>query len=168
MTLSIWFQVLIPIVSGGIGWLVGWKLKERSESLRLAREGIRQKRMDAYAEVLKPVLAIFTGVGKQSSESPKPDTKAWREKHFDLMFFGDDSVIRLWNDFWQKQYSSKVRSPEEVKEIVLDISRIILEVRRSVGHPNTGLSETDMLAWFLRDIDTLIEVKKSTDVRGRR
>ncbi len=155
-------QLVVSITTGGLGWLIGWKLKERSEALKIAKQGIQRERMEAYADVMKPIIDRITSIGLSTSRSPTStlNIQEWRQKHFQLMLFGDDEVIRLWNDLWQSLYKNPDSAIDGINQHVLHIGKIVLAIRKSLGHPATTLSETDMFAWLIRDLDKLELLKQ--------
>lgn len=124
---------------------------------------------------MAPLIDRITSVGIKTTNPRKPfDIQEWRKKHFQLMLFGDDEVIRLWNGLWQNLFKGIDQINEDIHGHVLHIGQIVLAIRRNLGHPDTTLTETDMFAWLVRDIEQLELLKKelarrASDVkRGRK
>lgn len=158
-----WLKLLVPLIAGSIGWLIGWKLKERSEALKLAKESIRQQRREAYTEVLEPLVSMMTGAGvkdKDKDGNLQVDTQAYRRKAFQLMLFGDDDVIRQWNALWQSLYKNMATIQTDAPAYLLQIGRLMLAIRKSLGHADTTLNEVDVYAWLVRDIEKLEAVRQ--------
>ena len=158
-----WIEALIGLV----GIVVGWILKSKLEELRAEREKLRSERRKVYGEILDPYIRLFAGLKGDEKAREKHQREAlkqlasfeYRKNSFDLSLFGDDNVVRAYNDLMQHAFQAAQSEQEEkhhgIKMIKL-WGKLLLEIRKSLGNKKTKLTEKDMLRSMIVDIDTIL------------
>lgn len=155
--------VVTPIFAAIVGFLV-WYVRSQIEALRQAQERLHADRRKVYAEVLNPVIRVFAGIKnpKESQRGLKQIASYdYRHAAFELTLVGSDRVVRAFNDMMQYLYRFDTDAGEQADamELMRFWGSLLLEIRKSVGNPNTDLSWTDMLRPHITDIDSFVETR---------
>jgi hypothetical protein len=98
--------------------------------------------------------------------STKPEEKVSEEEMLQfvvnfnrrLIVWGADSVIKEWSVF--KGLHEVRNSPPAM--ILIAIERILYAIRADMGHKNKGLSQGDLLAIFINDVNSYLRQQNST------
>jgi hypothetical protein len=171
---EIFGTTILVIMAGGIGWLI----KAKHESLKIEREAIRQQRFDSYMDALDPLLKILISVNTNTSNSQKQKGKKepslvqkmnmpeYRRNAFHLLLFGDDNVVEAWNALWHELY----KDPITVDNIIVHLDRIgelLVQIRKSLGHPDTNVEKRDMFKWFIKDFELMDMLAEKAKQAGK-
>jgi hypothetical protein len=91
--------------------------------------------------------------------NPEPQQSNYRRTAFEFSLIGGDNVVRAFNELMQYMFRSAndTGAKADVKELVRVWGQFLLEIRKSIGEPNTSLSSTDMLRGMITDIDALLK-----------
>jgi hypothetical protein len=145
---------------------VGWRLRNRIERQTALEDKLREDRIGTYNAILKPfIILLTTDVAWQSDPKNKGKDKSdvamrillsveYREQGFRLSLVGSDPVVRSYNNLMQYFYSraeGTTASEGDVMEMMNLLGQFLLEIRRSMGNERTGVSNWEMLEWFLTD-----------------
>jgi hypothetical protein len=145
---------------------VGWRLRAGIERRMALEDKLRDDRIGTYNAILKPFIILLTSDAAWRSD-PKNEGKdkhetatrmllslEYREEGFRLSLVGSDPVVKSYNNLMQYFYQRTEESPADesaVKEMMALLGQFLLEIRRSMGNEATGLTNWDMLDWFLTD-----------------
>ena len=123
---------------------------------------LQNNRIALYKELLEPIFTIWTpenildkenkyrGKTKEEIINRMMLSKGYHDKLFEMSLIAPDSVVRAFNEYYQYVYS---HSTEKYKLLEL-WAKIMLEIRKSMGNPNTSLHYYEMLEWKINDIYT--------------
>ena len=162
---------VLLIIAGGIGWLI----KTKHESLKIEREAIRQQLFDSYIIALEPLLKILINVSNLKPKSKNKNEPSltqqinipeYRRNAFHLLLFGDDNVVDAWNTLWHELY----KNPPTPENMIYHLDRIgllLVEIRKSLGHPETKVDKRDMFKWLIKDIGFLDFLEEPADKSER-
>ena len=79
----------------------------------------------------------------------------YRKLAFKLSLVGSDAVVLAYNELMQFFYAHEEDpSPIEtrLKEMMSLLGKFLLSIRRSMGNEFTGLTNWQMLEWFMKDV----------------
>ncbi len=153
-----WLPEVAPVALTLLGGSIGWFLKDRVEASRTREQRLHEERARLYTEILEPVLAPFTERDASTAARlvSKMTTPEYRRNAFQLAMLGSDPVVKSWNDFMQYMYhTDHDKAGVHPSTAIRRLGRVLLEIRRSVGSPDTKLTELDMLKWFIKDIEVI-------------
>jgi len=135
--------VLVSILS-----LVLGKFLENRAKLR---EEHRQKKVPVYEELIAFMFRVLFAqkLGKE------PVSEAELNQFFAqftprLVIWGAGGVIKSFGDL--RELSSQLAESERPVEVMFLYERVLLEIRRDLGHSATELRKSDLLRLFITDI----------------
>jgi hypothetical protein len=155
-----WLDLVVtPLVAAAVGFAV-WYFQSRIDALRRAQDRLHDDRRKIYADVLDPIIRTFAGI-----RNPKETQKAmahiqsfdWRRTAFEFSLIGSDNVVRAFNSMMQYlyQFDPQGGKQADLAELMRLWGSFLLEIRKNVGDPTTGLTPQDMLKPHIKDIETL-------------
>ena len=155
-------SVAIPIIIFSVG--------NRITNIRQLEEKLRNDRIEIYNKILEPFFLIFSteAIIQASMKYPKDKVKTgaqlamektlsleYQEYAFKLSLIGSDNVVRAFNNLMQATYNLKdLQGAESEKGIhlIMYMSVLLLEVRKSLGNQATKLHALEMLEWKISDL----------------
>lgn len=151
-----WINNITPVVLTLIGGGAGWLLKSKLEAKRRIEESLHEEAAQIYLEILLPFATLFSDLSSKSQADTLKKIKSpeYREKSFKLVLVGSDEVVSSWNSMWSTVYSSE-RGECQSTDVLLEFGKVLLAIRRSLGNESTSMTNTDLLKWLIKDIDTL-------------
>lgn len=144
----------VIITSGTILVSVGSLiLSNRSQ----ARQQIQQTQRERKAQVYEDMLEFWFWVLTERDQAPEEERKQ-RDKAYHstlpqkLVTWASESVL--------KEYAATL-GPDDLGEdsSAFDFEKVILAIRRDLGHTNKGLEDGDLLRLFLSGVDEELEVR---------
>ncbi len=159
---------ILVLILGAVGWTVRNRIEQartQEQFWREREEQLREDRIKIYDAVLEPfILAFSRTLPKEAKYKNKSNNEVvseimlslqYRQASFRLALMGSDSVVESYNNLMQFFYEnadSPNSTPETSKKMLELLGDFLLEIRRSVGNPNTGLTNYQMLEWMIKDI----------------
>jgi uncharacterized membrane protein (DUF485 family) len=152
-------QVATAIVAGVATILVSvfsiiWsKLYERRKEIEQEQ---RQQKSPVYEEFLSLIFKVL--LADKLGEGPVPEKEllkgmsAFAQK---LMVWGSDEVLKEYS-MWRRIAASSAAKENPVIH-VFAIERLLLAIRKDVGHKNKNLRQGDLLAIFINDIEKFLQ-----------
>jgi hypothetical protein len=121
------------------------------ENKRLIEKDIREKKIAVYEK-------LITYFFKLTAAKDKTTIPSIEEFFIDFapgfITWGSDEAIKLWSDF------RKTASQSETQSTLLTLEKLLLIIRKDIGHQNTGLANDHViLRAFINDIDKLYSKK---------
>ena len=142
-----------------IGGIITWLIKSKTEELKSVQEKIQKQQLDTYAQILEPIIRLFSGLKGDDKDTQiamkKIQSFDYRKTAFDLNLFGSDGVVKAYSDFMQYIYKMEKQEEKNPLEMLEYLGKVILEIRKNLGYKRTKLKEVDMLRFMITDIDTL-------------
>jgi hypothetical protein len=120
------------------------------QKVRISQE-IRDKKIPVYEELIEGIFKMLRAI-KKGEQSPENEIE-------DFMFsfaqqaivWGSDSVLEAFYNFRHGN------NPDDARQIAIYLEKLMLAVRKDLGHSNTGLSQGKLLGLFLNDFDEFME-----------
>jgi len=147
----------VIVTSGTILVSVGSLIwSNRSQQRQQAQQAQRDRKADAYEELLD----YWFWVMRERRNAPPAKRKQRDEKYRatvpqKLITWGSEDVI--------KEFTAQV-GPSGVTEetSMLGFEKLLLAVRKDLGHTNKNLEEGDLLRPFLKGVDEAVQEKRGT------
>lgn len=153
---------LLPTLLVVIAGFITWYLKDKSEKLKLQREKLIEEKRKNYEDILEPIIRLFAGTKGNKAELQKAMKQVqsfqYKKTAFQLMLFGSEGVVNAYNDYFQYLYKSE--NDLEPFQMLNNLGKVVLEIRKDLGNDKTALKEFDMLRFMINDIDSLESNKK--------
>ena len=154
-------QVATAIVAGVATLLVSvfsvlWS--KRVDRLREIEQEQRKQKIPVYEEFLSLIFRMLfaekLGEGPVTEQDMMKSMSLFGQK---IIVWGSDDVL--------KEYASWRRVATTIAEgnpafHIFAVERLLLAIRKDVGHKNKNLKQGDLLSIFINDIDSFLEVKK--------
>ena len=122
---------------------------------------IRMRSYDARKESYKQLLKPFTETLILSSKQKPIDFQKYIEEmmrsNIDIHLLGSDKTCKLWENWRVLAFKTKEDDDELQKKIglasLIFYARLILSIRKDLGHPYTKITEIDILRSFIKDLE---------------
>ncbi len=138
-----------------IGGIITWFIKTKIEELKSIQEIIHKQQLETYSEILEPIIRLFSSIKNDSNDDEIAINKIksfdYRKTAFDLNLFGSDEVINAYADFMQYVYAMEKTENKNPNEMILLLGKVMLEIRKSLGHKKTKLKDIDMLRFVITE-----------------
>ncbi len=146
---------------------VGWKLRQTVDRRIELENQLREDRIEIYNQILEPFIIILMSdaawehnkqnKGRDKSEIAigKMLSLEYRKLAFKLSLVGSDAVVLAYNELMQFFYAHEEDpAPIEtrLKAMMALLGNFLLAIRRSMGNEFTGLTNWQMLEWFMKDV----------------
>jgi len=150
-------QSILPTLLAMAGGAIGWYFRSKWEASHRQREKLRDERAATYMEILEPFIRLFSDLSPQGQKETLSLIKSLesRKSSFRLVLVGEDNVVQAWNQMWKSVYDLDAQGGGDNTILLRRFGAVLLEIRKSIGSPETGLREQDMLQWLIKDIERL-------------
>ena len=123
---------------------------KRAEAVALITKEQREKKIPVYESFIEFSIRYTLKKGGDSQLSEEEVRQFLTEYTQRMMVWGSDEVIAAWVTF---RYSSIGSSPSTDGNAVLEqFEKIILAMRKDLGHKNKGFKPNDILRMFVNDL----------------
>jgi hypothetical protein len=164
---SILVTFLSPILIT-LGGIISWLIKSKKESLQLAEQLSREKRLETYKKILDPYLTVLTplATAEEKEEALRiiPSSK-YKKTAFDLVTFGSDETVRCFNKLMQHAYINAGQEKNNTDILIL-FSDFILNIRKDLYSKKTKLKNYETLEFTVTDIKDHIDKFNNTKNKG--
>lgn len=129
------------------------------EANRERAQRLREKKVDLYEEFVRFMLGeFFLGGADQEAKNEK------LKEYFPKMTAGfvswaDDEVMVRWSQFRSGLANQPTGQPTGLGPM-LAFEKVLLAIRKDLGHLNRGLQPGDLLRFFINDVDKLMGPRK--------
>lgn len=150
-------------------------VSKQLEKKREIEQIIRDKKIPIYEDFM---MSMFKFLNQQASlrrnQADNPSTTQlesatnqemqtfFQEFTPKLIVWGTDEVVSNWSSFRQKslapQTATASRTREESIRMLLDFEKLLLSIRRDLGHANTKLKDGDLLRTFINDVPNELDM----------
>lgn len=143
------------------GALITWFLKSQREDKILIQEKTRESKIQIYQTLLEPIIITFTATATPEEKelgNKKLLSVEYKKTAFNLVTFGSDEVVRSYNKMMQALYNVNLNEIEEDDAsysivMLTYLSDFLLSIRKDLYTNKTKLKRSEMLEFFLSDID---------------
>jgi hypothetical protein len=157
-----WKAVLLASIPGLVGLFVALyqKYADRKKDIEFK---LRDEKVKTYTALLELVFGFFKAAkGKNAdAKKSKPSEEAELSHELEMQFmdvsrmlvmWGSDDLIRRYSDW--RLLSARTEKPS-VADVMGGLGRLILQLRKDMGHKDKNLPYETLLSLFINDIDKL-------------
>ena len=152
-----WINFLLTPVVAAIVGLAVWFVQSRVELVRRERDKLHDERRKIYSDVLDPYIRAFSGIKDPQTQAEilqKITSHEYRKTSFEFALLASDDVVKAFNQMMQYFFTAEAEGgAADPIEMLKRWGGFLLEIRKNIGDPRTGLSEIDMLRGHITDID---------------
>jgi hypothetical protein len=149
-----------PIVAALVGFGV-WYFQSRIERLRREQEKLHDVRRKVYAELLDPYIRMFSSVKDPQARArvvKQITSYDYKKTAFEFSLLGSDKVVRAFNKMMQYFYALEETGQQPDSRTMLTLwGGFLLEIRKSLTHGRTRLTERDMLRGLIKGVDEVVK-----------
>lgn len=139
------------VIVSVISVLFAKRLEQRSLLLKEHRD----RKTPIYEEIVGLVfsMAFSEKTGRKPlSEKELIEKMAWITEH--LVVWGSDELLLSWSNF--RSYSIR-NADNSGPQILFEVEKLLLSIRKDLGHENKGVVRGKILALFINDIDDYLQ-----------
>ena len=130
------------------------------ESRALIQKEHREKKIPVYEDLIKFMFRVLMGTKTGDIPSEKEMIEFMSGFTQRMMVWGSDDVLYAWVQ-WRRVLTNEADLKANPMKLILLYEKLILAIRRDLGHNNKGLKTGDVLALFVNDIDQHLTTKGS-------
>jgi hypothetical protein len=153
--LGVTFQIIASKQSDAERRLHEIKINHRNTISQIKMKGYDAKKA-IYDQLLKPFTNIVIATIKQEKINMQKNMEGIVKAGIDIHLLGSDETCKIWDE-WRALSFKSVRDKESNEKAGLVTMalypKLILSIRRDLGHPYTELNEIDILRSFIKDVD---------------
>lgn len=144
--------ILLPIVGGGIGFLLKRYLDKKRE---LFNDNAKERRQ-AYQDFVNIIIDLFAGT-KDSTQKPF-DINRLFEFYKKNILFAPPNVVNAFSDYMQYLYVFDNSDPKQTAEQIKKLTEVLKHMRADLGLSNKNLGENGerLMRAIINDFDTLL------------
>jgi hypothetical protein len=120
------FAIIVSAVIGVIGYLIKYRLSQKSEAMAKKRE--------VYEEI-STALGVFVA----GRDTTPDDKKRFLDQYSKLWLWAPDSVIRAANEFIDIIMTLNSSNRQEQRNAKHAYTNFVIEMRKDLGFPKTSL-----------------------------
>jgi len=138
------------VIVSVISVLVSKHLEQRAILLKEHRE----RKTPVYEEMVKLIFRIAFADKlnlPQLKENELIEKMAWFTEN--LVIWGSDELVLAWNRF---RTISVKNQGQAGFEVLFEVERLLLAIRKDLGHSNKGLTSGKVLGLFVNDIESYL------------
>lgn len=153
---------IVAAAATGILSVLSILLQRQYERRQQLEQVIRQRKTEIYESVVNSFFDIF-GLGKDRTEEQSQEAIAeavirLAELTPHLGSWASDSVLISWS-----RYRRVMAAQGSPLDSILGFERVLLEIRRDLGHPNKDVKQGDLLGLWINDIDEILAARAVRD-----
>lgn len=141
--------VLVSVISVVLG-----KIYEARTAIQ---KELRERKTPVYEEFITFIFRVF--LGEKTGTAPTEQEMAEFLSNYNqkMMVWGSDSVLREWSA-WRRCLEQHTTDPEpNFVAGLVQYEKLILAIRKDLGHKNEGIGKFDILRLFINDLDEAIK-----------
>lgn len=149
--LEVLITILLPIVGGGIGFLLKRYLDKKRE---LFSENAKERRQ-AYQDFVNIIIDIFAG----TKDKKKPfDINRLYDFYKKNILFAPPKVVNAFSDYMQYIYVIDSSDPNQTAEHIKKLTEVLKHMRADLGLSNKdlGINGERLMRAIINDFDTML------------
>jgi hypothetical protein len=148
--MSVWQTLVIALVTAVLTWF-GHSFVALLQRQTDRDKALELEKREAYKRLTKFLFGILKASKKGAAEAfPIGDFETELFELFrDMTVYASDNVLRLFNDLRSAQSTS------DPKQFVAILAKLLLAIRKDLGHGSTTLHPKELLSAFIVDIESL-------------
>jgi hypothetical protein len=150
--LTVLVTILLPLLGGGIGFLLKRYLDKKRE---LFNENAKERRQ-AYQDFVNIIIDIFAGT-KDKKDKPF-DIKRLYDFYKKNVLFAPPKVVNAFSDYMQYIYGFDSNDPAQSAEHIKKLTEVLKQMRQDLGLSNKDLGPNGekLMRAIINDFDTLL------------
>jgi hypothetical protein len=152
-------QVAAAAIAGSVTAIVSVAsliLSRQWERRREIEQEHRRQKIPVYEEFIKFIFrVVMSGKPNSPAMSESDMISAIMSFSQSLIVWGADDVIRDYAQF--RRMSASAGQPGAPVPMLLAVERLLLSIRKDIGHSNKGLKAGDLLSLFINDIEQVLQ-----------
>lgn len=153
--LGITFQIIASKQSDAERRLHEIKINHRNTISQIKMKGY-DARKKTYDQLLKPFTDIIIATCKQKEIDLKKAMEGIVKAGIDIHLLGSDETCRIWDDWraisFQAEDEKGLDDNQAGLITIALFTKLVLSIRKDLGHPYTELNGIDILQSFIKDI----------------
>lgn len=144
--------ILLPLIGGGIGFLLKRYLDKKRE---LFNENAKERRQ-AYQDFVDIIIDIFATT---KDKKAKPfDVKRLYDFYKKNVLFAPPKVVNAFSDYMQYIYKFDSNDPAQNSEHIKKLTEVLKQMRKDLGLSNKDLGENGekLMRAIINDFDTML------------
>lgn len=140
--------VLVSVISIIVG-----KIYEAQTSIQ---EELRKRKTPVYEEFITFIFRVLLGEKTGSTPTSDEMAKFLSDYNQKMMVWASDSVLREWSAWRHSlEQHNALEEPNFVAGLI-QYEKLILAIRKDLGHKNEGIKKFDILRLFINDLDKVV------------
>lgn len=150
--LTVLVTILLPLLGGGIGFLLKRYLDKKRE---LFNENAKERRQ-AYQDFVNIIIDIFAGT-KDKKDKPF-DIRRLYDFYKKNVLFAPPKVVNAFSDYMQYLYGFDSNDPAQSAEHIKKLTEVLKHMRQDLGLSNKDLGPNGekLMRAIINDFDTLL------------
>lgn len=151
-TYIVFMTILLPLIGGGIGFLLKRYLDKKRE---LFNENAKERRQ-AYQDFVNIIIDIFAG--KNDTKENSFDVNRLYDFYKKNILFAPPSVVNAFSDYMQFIYIFDSNDPHQTAEHIRKLTEVLKQMRKDLGLSNSDLGENGekLMRAIIKDFDTIL------------
>ena len=141
-------EFIIALLTLGLTWYL-WVLKSDYDKRREMKRLTYESRQKSYDALLKPFVNQFREIAVNKNVDPNTLKQELVEAGVKLTIYGSDEVISAYENF--KKLGQE--QPLDNYELLSEFGKLILNIRKDTGFPETEITVKEILKSFIVDYD---------------
>lgn len=148
---EVFITILLPLVGGGVGFLLKRYLDKKRE---LFNENAKERRQ-AYQDFVNIIIDIFAG--KKDANQESFDVNRLYDFYKKNILFAPPSVVNAFSDYMQFIYIFENNDQNQTAEHIKKLTEVLKQMRKDLGLSNADLGENGekLMRAIIKDFDTL-------------
>ena len=148
-------SVTLPLIGGGIGYLLKSNLEKKKE---LTNE-ITKERREIYQQYVNLIIGIFANTKSNEKNNPDKMLTDLFEFYKKYVLYASPKVIIAFSDYFQFMYRQNDGEPTDSKQHLLYMTKIMAEMRKDLGLKNNELGRNGQMLMraLIKDYDEILK-----------
>lgn len=130
---------------------IGYFANKSIETKKAVEQAVRPKKLELYQEFITFFLRVLGKDGVVKKPTEKEMQKFYVESTPLLITFASNNVIKKWGKLRLSM------AENEGQKSLFELESLLKDIRKDLGHSNTGFQKGDILRLFVNDIDDYLK-----------
>jgi hypothetical protein len=139
--------VLVAVISIVLGKIY--------EARTTVQKELRERKTPVYEEFITFIFRILLGEKTGNAPTEQEMIKFLAEYNQKMMVWGSDSVLREWSAWRRSLENHSLENEPHFVEGLVQYEKLILAIRKDLGHKNEDIGKYDILRLFINDLDSI-------------
>lgn len=138
----------------------------RHQTEALIEKDLREKKVEVYQKLISFIIEMLFADKMGKTKSPQDVLRAYAEFAPSMTIWTSDEVLAEFARFRTGLVEQK--DSLDARDVVRHLERLILTIRRDLGHQNVALTEGDIISVFITDAYTVLNAGANKAVQPTR